>query len=354
MNNNISDIIKPTRFPLICLVVLAHSPLTTLYPVRWNDFSSSNIYNFVVQGLSFNYARIAVCCFFFFAGLLYFRGMETFSWQWCLKKWKNRVNTLLIPFICWNLLMVAVIALKNLIFGIFGNYNLEEMEIVSLSHILDWFRYPVDFPLWFMEDLIFMVLTTPILYYIIKYLKGWTLILLLLIYASPWCPVHISMRAIFFFSLGAYCSLANFDVLYFCRKYKIPGHILAIVTFLLATFTNTSQCHEWTQRLFYPFGMISLLNIIDAITSSRVSAQNALNKLSASVFFIYAAHEIYILGWTKGICLRVLGESLPAMYIRYFLVPIIVVAVCYGLFRLLNKVVPKALSFMCGGRSVKV
>jgi len=350
MTNELSNVIKAARFPLICLVVLEHSPLTTLYPVRWNDFSSFNIYNFITQGLSFNYARIAVCCFFFFAGLLYFRGLGSFSWQWCFRKWKNRVHTLLVPFVCWNLLMVAAIAVKNLTLGVFGHYNPNEMEIVSWSHILDWFRIPVDFPLWFIEDLIFMVLISPILYFIIKYLKVMALVILLLIYASPWCPVYISMKSIFFFSLGAWCSLSDFDVLHFCRKFRIPGNIFAAGTLLLAIFTNDLPCHEWTQRLFFPFGIISFLNVIDTIIEGRASVQSALNKLSASVFFIYAAHEIYILGWTKGFCLRIFGESMPAMYLRYFLVPIIVIVVCYWFFLVLQRSMPRTMSILCGGR----
>ena len=350
MNAEFSNLIKAARFPLVCLVVLVHSPLAAFPEVIWGDFSATNIYNFVTQCLSHNYGEMSVCVFFFFAGILFFNGMESFSWRWCLGKWRDRVHSLLIPFICWNLLMVAAIALKNSIFGLLGHYSAEEMEFVSPAHIHQWFLAPINYPLWFVKDLMVMVIVAPLLYYIVSILKNWSPVLLAIIYALPWEPTLVSTRAIFFFSMGAWCSLADFDVLRFCRKFRVPGHILAAATLLLATFTNASPIHGCTQKLFFPFGLISFLNIIDAVTAGRASVQAKLQSLSASVFFIYAAHEIYILGWTKGICLRLFGESLPAMYIRYFLVPVIVVAVCYGLFRLLQRVTPKALAFLCGGR----
>jgi len=350
MKDTFLQLIKSARFPLICLVVLAHSSLSSFDPVYFYNFSTGNIYNFITQGLSHNYTKIAVCCFFLFSGYLFFRGINSFSWSVFTQKWKNRIHTLLIPFICWNLIMVAAISTKNFIFGLFGHYSAEEMGPISLNHILDWFRAPIDFPLWFMEDLIFMVLITPALYLAIKKSPRWSLLVLLLIYASPLNPTHISMRAIFFFSLGAWCSITGFDILGFCRKYKVQSHILAAVTLLPAIFTNSMTCHEWTLRLFFPFGIMSFFNIIDSLTQGNAARTEKLQALSGSVFFIYAAHEIYILGWTKGVCLRLFGESLPAMYLRYFIVPALVLVICYVLYRIFNKFTPKTLSFLCGGR----
>ena len=94
------------------------------------------------------------------------------------------------------------------------------------------------------------------------------------------------------------------------------------------------------------------MNICDALIDNERRCQR-LCDLAASVFFIYAAHGIYILGWTKGLCLRVFGESLAGTWIRYWLVPVIVLVVCYALYRLLNRIMPRTLAFACGGRSKK-
>ena len=50
---------------------------------------------------------------------------------------------------------------------------------------------------------------------------------------------------------------------------------------------------------FWAFGIISFLNLFDSIISDSKCCKR-LCVLSKYVFFIYAVHEIYILGWTKG------------------------------------------------------
>ena len=74
-------------------------------------------------------------------------------------------------------------------------------------------------------------------------------------------------------------------------------------------------------------------------------------RLSSTVFFIFAVHEIYILGWTKGFFLRLCGEGVTGTWIRFIFVPIVVLCVCLALYHLLNKLMPRALSFICGGRT---
>lgn len=72
--------------------------------------------------------------------------------------------------------------------------------------------------------------------------------------------------------------------------------------------------------------------------------------MSKYAFFIYVIHEIYILGWTKGGLLRLLGESMPAEFARFFLIPVVVTLVCVVLYKLLDKLCPRLLSFSLGGR----
>jgi len=343
------QLIKIVRFPLICLVVFSHSLGFEFCHININDLSSINIYHFVSELISHNYAKIAVCLFFFFSGYLFFRNVESFSWEWCLKKWKNRFFSLFLPFIIWNLLAVLAIVVKNGVFSLFGMYDAGEMSFANISNIRIWFTQPADFPLWFMRDLMQMVILAPIIYLFFRKTHHIGLLLLVALYISPFNPSALTMRAIFFFSLGAYLSIWNVDVLGIIRKFKVPSHFLAVATLLLATVNNGLEYHEWYLRLFYPFGMISFLNLFDSVRNNECYS-NCLVKFSSSVFFIYAAHEIYILGWTKGLYLRLFGEAVPALFLRYFLVPVSVIVVCLFLYMILDRLFPKTISFICGKR----
>ena len=158
------------------------------------------------------------------------------------------------------------------------------------------------------------------------------------------------MRSIFFVLVGAWLGTFKINMLSICSKVKIPAAIAAVLLLLIATSQIGRPLHTLLLRLFYPLGMVTFMNICDSLIDNE-KRRERLCVLSGSVFFIYAAHEIYILGWTKGLCLRLFGNSLAGTWISYWLVPIIVLIVCLGLYYLLNRLIPRALAFACGGRS---
>ena len=108
-----STLIKAMRFPLICLVVFAHSIAPNNNPIQLS-LDGWNIYHFVSELVSCNFCKIAVCWFFVFAGYFFFLNVpeDGISWNWLKDKWKRRVFTLLIPFVVWNLLAVFIPLIK--------------------------------------------------------------------------------------------------------------------------------------------------------------------------------------------------------------------------------------------------
>ena len=340
-----SQLIRAMRFPLIVLVLYEHS--VGAYA------GIGTPYGFLSEMISHHLCPIAVCWFFFFSGFLFFWNMEEgrFSFKWTVDKWKRRIWTLLIPYLCWNTLTVVAIILKNYGFSLFGiPLSQDEMLTVQQGPLFWYISGPADFPLWFMLDMIVMTLITPLCYPIYKKWPWISLAFLVLIYFSPWKPLAISIRAIFFFSLGAWMSINRFHFLSIGKSIKVFAAIAAIILLIGATASLDKPWHEWLLRAFYPFGMITFMNVCDWLIDND-GRRERLTKLSASVFFIYAAHEIYILGWTKGLFVRIFGEGLPGTWIKFLFVPIIVLAVCLVLYRLLNRLMPRTLAFLCGGRS---
>lgn len=340
-----SALIKAMRFPLIVLVLYEHSVGV------YNGVNTS--YGFVSEMISHHICPLAVCWFFFLSGYLFFWNLEEkgFSFQWILSKWKRRIWTLLVPYLIWNLLVVAAILLKNYGFSLFGMpVNPDEMQVVHYGPYYWFVAGPANFPLWFMMDMMEMTLVTPLFYPLYKKYPWVSLGVLVLLYLSPWTPRVLSMRAIFYFSLGAWMSINRVSFLSLGKKVKIPAAIIAVILLVLATAQMDKPWHEWLLRAFYPFGMITFLNVCDWGTQ-KPKTQERFVRLSSTVFFIYAVHEIYILGWTKGFFLRLCGEGVTGTWIRFIFVPIVVLGVCLALYYLLNKLMPRILAFICGGRS---
>jgi len=348
-----SDLVKAMRFPLIVVVVICHALIYSAHPMQPTATGEYAFY-FFSELISHNFGKIAVCWFFVFSGYFFFFNMkEELLWtkDGFAYKWKKRIRTLLVPYLAWNLIAVAAVAIKVFICNKLGVAN-DEGELFSVkAGPLFWFiTGPANFPLWYMRDLLILSVLAPVIYYFFKYLKIWGLVLLTLVYLSPWNPNMPGMRAIFFFGLGAYLGIFKINMLEICRKVKVPALILCIVLVIIATFLNFSKWHELALRVFYPFGMITFMNICDGLIDNE-ARKNRLIGLASYVFFIYAAHEVYILGWTKGLIIRLIGDSLLAQFIGYLIVPVIVLAVCMILYRILNKIMPKALAFISGGSS---
>lgn len=347
-----SKLIDAMRFPLIVLVVFAHSLGfgnidVTAASMGWN------VYHFFSEGISHNLANLAVCWFYTISGYFFFHSLKegSFSFRWVTEKWKKRVNGLLIPYLIWNLLLVLLTIIKDLVFARFGLPVRGNAEWLMTKGTGYWFwAGPADFPLYFIRDLMILSLFAPLWYMLVKRGRWISLAMIVFVYASPLNPAIPTMKAIFFFLLGAWLGIWKINMLTICRRFKTPALLMAVVLLLIATYYNSSEYHEWLLRVFYPFAMIAFMNICDKLTSNDKVCDKLIN-MSEMVFFIFASHEIFILGWTKGLCLRLFGDGLMASWIRYLLVPVVVLSVCTFLYRVFNKIAPKSLAFVCGSRT---
>ena len=350
-----STLIKAMRFPLIVLVVYAHSRGFIL-PQTSNPFDGWHLFHFFSEMISNNFCKIAVCWFFVFAGYFFFLNLpqQGLTRKWLIGKWERRIWTLLIPYLIWNLLYVFIYTIKNYIFSKLGILQADiPFWSVGFSPVYWFITGPMNYPLWFMRDLMMMTLLSPLVYVIFKHTPlSVGIIILSCLLILPFETKILTWRGYFFFSLGSFLGIKKINILSLCRKFKWPAAILAFILLIIASLYNDAPFHSWLLRAFFPFGMISFMNLCDVLINKE-SRCDRLCKLSAAVFFIYAAHEIYILGWSKGLLLRIFGESLVGTWIRYLFVPVVVVGVCLALFYFFNRIMPRSLAFICGGRSKK-
>lgn len=349
-----SELIKAMRFPLIVLVLYEHSVRPYLAPMLWS-MDGANIFHFITEMVSHFFCPIAVCWFFFFSGFLFYHNLEEglFSLKWISHKWSRRIHTVLIPHLLWNLLNVLAILVITQIFHLLGiGITSDQMEFVRKGPLYWFFTGPIDFPLWYLRDLIVMSLLAPIFYYPIKECPWISLTVLLILYLISFA-INLPLFPTFpIFGFGAWLSIRKKNIIVACRKIKYPAGVFAFILLPLATafYGKDTIFDNFFRLIFFPFGMITFLNICDKLYDVD-RFRKLMLKLSETVFFIYAAHEIYILGWTKGLFLRIFGETLAARWISYLFVPVVTLAICLILFYLLKRVMPRTLSFACGWRT---
>jgi uncharacterized membrane protein len=351
-----SEVVDATRFPLIVLVVFIHMLAAEEKPVPL-DFSFSNLYTFFTEFLSHNIGVMAVICFFFYSGYFFFFKINTFNFSAYGNQLKKRIFTLLIPYLLWNMINISAIYLKN--YGLsFFHFPYDESYAVlqSQSLFMLFWTSPIDYPLWFVRDLMCMSIIAPVFYFMIKYLKGYTVLLLAIAYV---CALSVNVpgfhpRTIMFFGAGAYFGIYKKNFLLFFKKYQRIIMPLAIALLIAATLYNGEPAHIYLINAFSVFGIGAILIAMNFLIEKNIKIKKTLLYLSGASFFIYALHLIYITGWVKGSFEKLSFFSVEIrMVIMYFTAPIIILAVCLGIYFFVKKLSPPLLSVLVGGRKIK-
>ena len=198
----LSRSIETLRFPLILLIICLHCYTSTSAITRGHD-----IYFRLIYPVSLWMGETGVPAFFFISGLLFFYSKKTF-----LQKIKSRFHTLLIPYLFFN----ALILCGYLCLMIFGKTITILGKDLADYTLIDYIRAfwdrgvwdhgngsPLLCPLWYIRNLMVLVILSPIIYYIIKYTK----LLFPVFFGLLWINAHDSaytLQSLTMFSLGAY------------------------------------------------------------------------------------------------------------------------------------------------------
>ncbi len=373
-----SQTIDWLRFPLAVAVVFIHSfgmpGEYDLAAIHADPFSAMGMYNLIRICFSHVLTHIAVPTFFLISGFLFFRKWHEWDKETYFKKMKSRLHTLIIPYVCWNLIAIAsVVAMKVGAFFVKGkplsNIPLFFEEKGWLRMLWDcnvwaedrinWIGMatpmtgPYNLPLWFLRDLIVVSILSPIVYWYVKRTRHYGLLLLALAYISGvWPDIHgLTVTSVFFFSTGAYFSIYGKNLVQEFRKVQWFSYVSAVVFLLLDIWFDGRNMS--TGYLLYPFyiiaGVCAAINLAAWLIETKRTRVHPL--LTQSTFFIYATHTILILGLTSKVVYKIIGnESILSLAVGYFLTPILATFICISLYTFLKRYFPRLTKILTGNR----
>lgn len=373
---NQSQTIDLLRFPMaICVIFIHLTPSTTsLINYGYSLFSDQGIYN--LSGIIFSHvlSRIAVPMFFFISGYLFFANFPQWSWSKYKDKLQSRVYTLLIPYILWNFLPILFCIIRDLISQCSwqqGLMHLQQYSFLSFiinsvdaeTNIFRWpsySSYPLNFPLWFLRDLIIVCILTPLIYYFIKKTKIGILIVFAIGYLlNISIPIPgFSFISLFFFSTGAYFAIAKKNFVLFSRNHSKFMTVATLFCFIIcAIFGGYNDAIGKNLCYFY---IIFAIFTTFTITSYIIEKYNfkPIKLLAQSSFFIYASHTITILIWETPLSVshklmerHIIGyDTYTQKCISDFLVPFFTAAICFVCYYLLKQFAPKLTAVLTGNR----
>lgn len=340
------------RFPLIAGVVFIHAPVGVLSLKTSFEILTS----------------LCVPLYFMISGYFFFYR-KNFDMQVYRRNIGKRVSTLLIPYLLWNLIALLLWQLRCMVN--IGHMMLDAKFVVCSFWAATFdgaSSSPIDYPLWFVRDLMVMCLLSPVIYFALR--RGRTLWLfvtgILWFFDFNSRIPGFSSVAMFFFSVGAYLSIYGVDPL------KIPYKKILYVAWAVsaAGFLATWDCSvgQIFKNLNILTGIPAVLTACAALLSGKMhhinlfvkpktiefaritEARNERTKfnefLNNSAFFIFAFHALIIKNISS--CINSVAPLSPA--VEFFVIPSVTIVVCLCCYAIARKCCPRVVNILTGNR----
>ena len=340
-----SDTIKLVRFPLIIGVVMLHVSLENFVNVI--DFPAYDYYKFFFDKV----LAVRIPLYFFISGYLFFNRADNFTSKDYFKKLSRRKDTLLVPYISWIIITALVLSTARFLLPDFVDPNGKFFFQWSLEEFYYAFwGGPDPKPLWYIRDLLCIMVLSPIFYYLIKRFKYIPVIvftLLWIIFETTNIP-GLSLCGFAFFGMGAYFSITkrNFVRTFAPYSWKIYGIFALLACGLF--FLKGTLFEPYFNRLMTPVGSICVVLICSHLLYKNVCKPS--DTLANASFFIYMYHCLVINPLLKVVVKLVPMESSFILIFMHILCTTVIVFVGLGMYLLIRKYSPLLLKLLSGGR----
>lgn len=351
MTTYLSEKIKIVSFFSILLVVFLHAFNLDVAETTVPLFFGSNVW-FLQDFISYGLTRIAVPLFFLFSGFLFFMNM--LHGTGFLPKIKKRFRTLFIPFLLWSL------------FGIAFYFTLQSIPQTAVfftkEHIADFsfekwlltiFVHPIPYQLWFIRDLMLLVLLSPLLFYILKYFKFWIFIPVAFFWIYVTNDFQNSIEALLFFLLGGYFALFHQNAPEI--RYDRSVIWLSVIWILILTVKTLMVKNGFDAlqssivfKLSIMTGILAFWGLYD-VWIGKIQNKNGLLQLCGFTFFIYAAHEP-ILTIFKKVLFILFGKTQTGHLLVYPTAPVLTILSVFCAGFILRKYFRMLYETLTGGR----
>lgn len=201
----------------------------------------------------------------------------------------------------------------------------------------------MNFPLWYVRDLMMMCVASPLLYLAVRRLGVVFIAFLSLLFVlGATFFTGCSVVAVLFFSLGMFLAMKRDSIVESFRRYEYYAYALSAITLPLSVVCGSG----WLGNVYVLCGVVSIFCLV----SHAGSLTGFLASLSPAVFFVFATHAIFVMQRVGNVFAMVFPDNLLGRQAQYVLLPFATFAVCVLLYMAMDKLCPKLLHFVCGNR----
>jgi len=352
------DFLRPVMaFMVICLHV-------QFFYVDEQWSMSGGGFNFFVIMLCKVICPVAVPTFFFISGFLFFKGLEDWDKDVWKRKMIKRIRTLLVPFILWNLIALLAFPLTRFAGSVIKGVPMENVWYTIQNRgvlRLFWdrtlfessFGQPMNTPLWFVRDLMVVVLLTPVIHCLIKKTGFLSVLVIAAFYLSGiWIPVSgFSTTAAFFFIWGSYYSIKRRSFTESFHKARVLFTILFFMGVLSVPFIwdKNPRLFSLTEKILIIITVVFCFGITsNLIVDKKVCVKVPLVKSS---FFVYCSHMVIIASSVMMLVLALPTNSDVMRSVLYIAGVILIYLICHIIYLIMERFCPSILRVLSGGRN---
>lgn len=315
-------------------------------------------YNTFLQDfISHGLARVASPLFFIISGYLMFKGFRPET-SVLLIRYKKRVRTLLIPFIVWSgygIGLYFILQLVPLFRPHFTNHIIADFSVSQLlvTLLVD----PIPYQLWFLRDLIVLAFFSPLIWFLVRYMKAKFIVLALAAWLADLDLILFTSGSLLFFSVGCHIALTNKLLVRLQQnyEYRIPLICwLGVLVFKteLAHFANADVL---TLMLLHKFsillGIYAIWATINTLADKATVSCRSWLHTSISSFFIYTFHEPLLTILKKGILHLLHANNDLTSFLVYLFSPVLTILICILVAGILKRYVPALFHLITGNRA---
>lgn len=351
MNNSnytirLSAAITWLRFPMIFFIIMLHC-----YSVQRVE-GVTDLYFRILYPFSLWLGETGVPIFFFISGLLLFTSQKSY-----LQKLQTRTHTLLVPYLIWNFILV-VIYITLYVVGYPQNINGKSItEYGAIDYLrLFWDRgsfdkgnfVPILCPLWYIRNLIIMVILSPLLYYIIKYTRVFYLIIVSLWWMTTYHNAFIP-QTVLFFSLGAYFSILKINPLRMVDKNKTMFLTLFAVLAIGDIISHTAYGTTINLQI-HRLALISNIPVLLLLADFCVQHEYTSKWLPNAAFIVFCVHYPIVVALRK-FCIVQYSDASDIIHIMLYIACVVIsTLLSLSIYQVLNRYFPKVKNILSGNR----
>lgn len=345
-NKTLSEVITFLRFPLIFFIIMLHC-----YSVLRLE-GDHELYFKMVYPLALSMGETGVPGFFFISGYLFFLSRKRYS-----EKLQSRLHTLFIPYLLWNLLLLILYILAYII-GHPQDINGKSLIEYSFSDYMRllWDRgsyddgnfVPLLCPLWYIRNLIIMSIISPLLYYIIRYVRE-----VFLIFVTFWwmtTPHNAFIpQTVLFFSLGAYFSILDMnplEIFFRMKRLVLSLFVIFAIGDILSHVYIGTPANLQIHRISLIFNIPALLLLGDWCVRHEYTSK----WLPNAAFIVFCVHYPIVVVLRK-FCVAHFSDASDIIHIILYIACVVIsTLLSLSIYQILNRYFPKVKNILSGNR----